>query len=352
VDSAYQQRLDELQYLRYEANTRARTITNRLRRQAARGAERPAVRWGILGLGQMAHTFAKALNCVPGAELVAVASRSVAKAQAFAAKHSVRHSFGNYADMLRADNVPVDVVYVSTPVDCHYDHTKMCLQMGKNVLCEKPITLNAEQCESLTELAGANGTFLMEGMWMKCLPTYISGMSWARGGVLGDIGYAHIDLSKAGGGVGQDGVLLDYGVYALAFAVGLAGHQVRIESAHCRRDHRGRDRHWVINLSGSGVDIFTTISADVDGDRTAVVVGDNGRIVWPRQFNRATAVRWYRPDGRLAKSFEARYRYHGFEHEIGEVHRCLENGTLQSDLVPWIDSLTVMTLVDRLRSTT
>jgi hypothetical protein len=169
VDSAYQQRLDELQYLRYEANTRARTITNRLRRQAARGAERPAVRWGILGLGQMAHTFAKALNCVPGAELVAVASRSVAKAQAFAAKHSVRHSFGNYADMLRADNVPVDVVYVSTPVDCHYDHTKMCLQMGKNVLCEKPITLNAEQCESLTELAGANGTFLMEGMWMKCL---------------------------------------------------------------------------------------------------------------------------------------------------------------------------------------
>jgi predicted dehydrogenase len=316
-----------------------------------------AVKWGVMGLGSIADQFVRALNTHGSAEVVAVASRDLAKAEKFAKRHRVQKAFGSYLDMISDPQTCIDVVYVSTPVDCHFDNVKTCLELGKNVLCEKPITENSAQFEELTALAKSKSLFLMEGMWMKCLPTYVKGIEWIKQGAIGEVERVRVDLSKclegrtalAGSSTAREGVLLDYGVYALAFAVGLMGDPYEIRSALCRKDVDGVDRHWEISLS-NGVEAAITISAEIEGDRTAAVTGSRGSVEWGRQFNRTNCIKRFDGSGALVEVYKVKYTNDGLEHEIAEVHRCLADASIESGLVTRAATLSVMRLIDELRS--
>ncbi|MEE1274686.1 MAG: Gfo/Idh/MocA family oxidoreductase, partial [Olegusella sp.] len=112
--------------------------------------EKKAVRWGILGAGNIAHRFAQSLSHVEGAELVALSCRSAEKAAAFAGEFGVERS-GVFSDealgaadaahtALLADP-EVDAVYLSLPHALHHDWAVRALRAGKAVLCEKPAML-------------------------------------------------------------------------------------------------------------------------------------------------------------------------------------------------------------------
>ena len=122
------------------------------------------IRWGIVGPGSIANRFAKAVQNVDCAELVAVASRDGSRAQAFAEKHGIPHVFCGYEAMAASDLV--DAVYVATPHSFHKPCSELFLKAGKHVLCEKPVCVNAEEARQLAECAASNGVFLMEAMWM------------------------------------------------------------------------------------------------------------------------------------------------------------------------------------------
>lgn len=330
------------------------TILNRMRTDAGRNA----TRWGIIGLGAMAEQFANALDCVHDAEITAVASRDIAKAQRFAKRHSAPHAYGSYLDMVQDARIELDVIYIATPVRCHYRDIKMCLELGKNVICEKPITLTAAEFEELTHLAVEKEVFLMEGMWMKCLPTYVKGIEWIDQGTIGEVQFIQVDLSKdilemlsdgSKNSTGDEGVLLDYGVYALAFAFGFAGNSYRIESAYSHRNARNIDRHWVITLDVCGVRAFITISSEIEGDRRAVIVGEQGRIEWHRQFNRTNIIERFNQVGHSEEVFKTKYIYDGFEHQIHEVHRCLRQKQQESSRITWGSTLATLQLIDELR---
>ena len=104
------------------------------------------IRWGILGPGKIAHKFAEGLKALPDAELAAVGSRSLERANEFADAFGAPRRHGSYEAL--ADDADVDAVYVATPHPMHADHSILCLNAGKAVLCEKPFTINAAQARS------------------------------------------------------------------------------------------------------------------------------------------------------------------------------------------------------------
>src|SRR5262245_26515843 len=103
------------------------------------------IRWGILATGRIATEFTEDLGLLPDAEVVAVASRSDDAAHVFADAHGIPRAYGSWKEL--ADDPGVDVVYVATPHNAHYAATKLCLQAGKPVLCEKPFTLDLATAE-------------------------------------------------------------------------------------------------------------------------------------------------------------------------------------------------------------
>ena len=98
------------------------------------------IRWGVLAPGRIARTFAADLALVPDAELVATGSRSRERAAEFAAEFGGA-AHGSYEDLV--SDPAVDVVYVASPHALHDEHTRLALEAGKHVLCEKPMTLDA-----------------------------------------------------------------------------------------------------------------------------------------------------------------------------------------------------------------
>ncbi|CAM5744492.1 Gfo/Idh/MocA family oxidoreductase [Streptomyces hirsutus] len=113
------------------------------------------VRWGILATGGMATTFTADLVDLPGAEIVAVASRSPEPAKAFAERFGIPRAYGDWESLARDEEV--DIVYVATPHSAHRAAAGLCLEAGRNVLCEKPFTLNTREAAELVGLARDGG---------------------------------------------------------------------------------------------------------------------------------------------------------------------------------------------------
>jgi len=109
------------------------------------------IRWGILACGRIARKFAADLQLVEGAELVAIASRSIERAREFAADYPAAHVLGSYEALVALPDV--DIIYVASPHSHHHEHTMLCLNHGKAVFCEKAFALNSKQSREMVDLA-------------------------------------------------------------------------------------------------------------------------------------------------------------------------------------------------------
>ena len=95
------------------------------------------IRWGIVGLGNIAQKFADDLKLVADGELIAVASRDIEKARHFKALNNAKYAFGSYMELFSCEDVVV--VYIATPLTSHADFSIQAMTQGRNVLCEKPM---------------------------------------------------------------------------------------------------------------------------------------------------------------------------------------------------------------------
>lgn len=312
------------------------------------------IKWGIIGTGYMAETFGAAIDGNPDGVVYAVASRNLEKAQKYASRHSNCKAYGKYEDMMR--DVDIDVVYIATPTVNHYDNIKMCLSAGKNVLCEKPIVLSTFELNDLKVLAADNQCFLMEGMWMKCLPTYQKAIEWIEKDKIGKVDLIKADiykrekinLSKATYRKDMHGgVLKDYGVYALAFPTGFMSNTVRIEG-YGRTSVIGVDSDWSITISDGDIQAYINISSDFGGTSKAAIYGEKGSIEWTAPFNRTNSIILYDKYGNESDRFICNYNYEGFEYEVNEVQHCIKNHELESKIVPIDSSYRVLEMIELL----
>lgn len=196
------------------------------------------VKFGIIGLGGIAHRFAKAIQLVENVELAAVASTNENRAKQFAGEYKIETYYGDY-NLLVADP-SVDVVYIAQTHDRHCELIKLCIENKKGVLCEKPMVLTREQAVEVTTLAKNNNVLLMEAMWSRFIPTFQKAKEWVAKGEIGKVkmvqasfcfnfpynpNHRLFDKDRAGGS------LYDAGVYPIEFATGILGeHPVDVKA--------------------------------------------------------------------------------------------------------------------------
>ncbi|MET8643376.1 Gfo/Idh/MocA family oxidoreductase [Streptomyces sp. NPDC004675] len=316
------------------------------------------VRWGILATGGIAAAFAADLVDLPDAEIVAVASRTEESAGAFAERFGIPRAYGRW-DAL-AEDPDVDVVYVATPHSAHRAAAGMCLEAGRNVLCDKAFTLNTREAEELVALAQERGAFLMEAMWMYCNPLVRRLKALVDDGAIGEVRSVQADFGLAGpfppshrlrdpalGG----GALLDLGVYPVSFAHLLLGEPSDI-AARAVLSEEGVDLQTGALLSWeSGA--LASVHCSLNGGTpvTAAVTGSLGRIEVPQGFFYPDRFVLHR-DGQDPEEFRADPAdgpRNSLKHEAAEVMRALRAGETESPLVPLEGSLAVMRTLDAIR---
>lgn len=312
-------------------------------------------RWGILATGGIAARFADDLRLVPGAELVAVGSRSAQAARAFADRYGAPHAHGSW-DALAADD-EVDVVYVATPHAAHHAATMTCLRGGKAVLCEKPFTLDLATATELVETARAADLFLMEAMWTRINPTVRAALELIAAGEIGAVTTVHADFGVTGPFAPEHrmrarelggGALLDLGVYPVAMAHLVLGVPDHVR-AWARIGPEGTDENTGIVLGYDSGAVASLTCGILGGTPTrATITGTLGRIELPEFFH-ASSYTLHRA-GADPVVVAAPTEGWGYQHEAIEVQRCLDAGLLESPLVPHAATLEVMSLLDTIRA--
>ncbi|MGC0332359.1 putative dehydrogenase [Streptomyces sp. SAI-170] len=316
------------------------------------------VRWGILATGGIAAAFTADLVDLPDAEVVAVASRTEASAKAFAERFGIPRAYGDWATLAMDEDV--DVVYVATPHAAHREAAGLCLEAGRNVLCEKAFTLNAREAEELVALARERGSFLMEAMWMYCNPLVRRMKALVDDGAIGEVRSVQADFGLSGpfppahrlrdpaqGG----GALLDLGVYPVSFAQLLLGEPADIAARAVLSDE-GVDLQTGALLSFESGALASVHCSIVGGTAVqASVTGSHGRIDIPSGFFHPDRFVLHR-DGRDPEEFTADPAdgpRTTLRHEAREVMRALRAGETESPLVPLDGTLAVMRTLDAIR---
>jgi predicted dehydrogenase len=311
-------------------------------------------RWGILSTGHIAAQFVRDLAHLPGAGAVAVGSRDGERAAAFAHTHGIERSHASWQDL--ADDPEIDAIYVATPHHAHFEATMVCLRAGKPTLTEKPFTLDAASSEMLVAEAASAGVFLMEAMWMRCIPAIRRIAGTIADGAIGDVVDVRADFGVSGpfapthrmrakelGG----GALLDLGVYPVTFAQLFLGVPQTVR-AWARIGPEGTDENTGLVLGyASGAVATLTCSMLGETPRSAAITGTEGRIDVPREFFHPQQFTVWRGDEaeRVAVPFDGL----GYHFEAAEVQRCVREGLLESPLIPHAETLAVMRTLDEAR---
>ncbi|MES1214054.1 MAG: Gfo/Idh/MocA family oxidoreductase [Bacteroidota bacterium] len=317
------------------------------------------IRWGILGCGRIARKFAADLKYVAGSELIAVGSRSMASASSFAAEFPVAYKHDSYEAL--AENKDVDVIYIATPHNLHYENTLLCLENNKAVLCEKPFAMNLSQATEMIRVAKEKKLFLMEALWTKFLPHYIKTKELINAGEIGDIksmlvnfGFRPVPpipdrlFNPALGG----GTIMDIGIYNAFMALSFLGKPDAIDAVMTPAD-TGVDEQCAVLFkyaNGSLAQLFSTFSSYLATE--ADICGDRGRIRLTSRFYEPSASIEFYPDKNDSKkeiTFDKEPGF-GYQYEARHVVDCLQKNLTESPVVKHQDTLLLMETLDKIRS--
>ncbi|WP_289021747.1 Gfo/Idh/MocA family oxidoreductase [uncultured Salegentibacter sp.] len=313
------------------------------------------IKWGILGLGKIAGKFATALKDVEGAELYAVASRSKTKAESFAKTHGATKLFSSYESML-ADEA-LDVVYIATPHVFHYEHTLLCLDNKKAVLCEKPFAINKKQVEEMIARAQKQQVFLMEAMWTQFLPHFKYVLDLIESEKYGkikslkaDFGFpAPVDLDKRlynkslGGGS-----LLDIGIYPIFMALSALGVPEDIE-AQAIFSETGIDKECNMVFKYPNDVKANLRSSIIEQTSTAAIIQfENAKLTLHKRFHEPTSITIQTPELEDTKEFNVSSNGYNFEAE--HVQKMLREGKTESTEMTFKKSLQLIDLLDKVRT--
>ncbi|XP_018600746.2 trans-1,2-dihydrobenzene-1,2-diol dehydrogenase-like [Scleropages formosus] len=321
-----------------------------------------ATKWGICTAGKISNDFAVALKSLPPEEheVVAVAARKLEDAQEFAKKFNIPQAYGSYEELAR--DPQIDVVYVGSIHPYHLPLGEMFLNSRKNVLCEKPLAINAREVQCLTAAAKKNDVFLMEAVWTRFFP-----VSWEVSRLLtqGEVGEVKIVESRFGFNLKHiprsvekelcGGALLDLGIYCLQFVL-MVYQAERPESLQATGVclDTGVDETMMITLKFSRNRLAViTCSIAMELPNDALIFGTKGTIKIPSHM-------WC-PTSLVVNGKEAHYPLPepclplnfahgtGMRYEAEEVRQCLLKGLRESSRMPLADSFLLAELMDEAR---
>ena len=316
------------------------------------------IHWGILGTGRIARKFASDLGLAENCVLVAIGSRSQQSADEFNEEFSVQYCHYSYEEL--AQNPEVDVIYIATPHNLHYENTLLCLRHNKAVLCEKPFAMNSRQANEMIKVAKEKKLFLMEALWTKFHPHYIKTLEMIQQNLLGEIRSVLVNFGfkptppiparlfdpELGGGT-----MMDIGIYNVFMAMSVLGKPDHIEAAMTVAS-TGVDEQCAILFrykNGAFAQLFSTFSSNLATE--ADISGTEGRIrLTSRFYEPSSSIEFYkeRPDSKQVIPVHNEPGF-GYQYEARHVNDCLRNGLTESNVVSFEDTLLLMDILDKVR---
>ena len=309
-------------------------------------------RFGIIGAANIANKFCDAVSYIKGTEVVAVASKNLERAKAFAEKNHLPSYYDSYEKMLLRDDI--DAVYIATTHNFHFDNLLACIEHGKHALCEKSMVLTKKQAETVFALAAEKNVFVMEAMWSRFLPNIKKVRQWIQEDRIGEINLA----SAALGFVAEKdlknrmynpdlagGALYDLGVYDIEVMSYLIEKEIRQVTSNLLFADTGVDTTDNITLVFDDciANLQCSISSKIS--EYAYLYGSKGYIKIPN-FHFGDDCYLYDLDDNIIEDFYEK-PVNGFIYEIEEVVRCVRAGKLESDVVPHKDTILCAEIFDQ-----
>lgn len=313
-----------------------------------------SIRVGIIGAGWIAHKMAEALAPLNDAEVIAIASRSKEKAEEFAAEFGIAKAYDSYEAMVQDPDV--DLVYVATPHSHHYPHARLALEHNKPVLVEKSFTANLREAEELIRMAHERNIFITEAIWTRYQPMSHKVKEVMQSGIIGkphiltsSLCYQMLDKERIWRLDLCGGALLDLGVYVLNFARMYFGTDIVRTVTNVHIGETGVDMMESISLSyADGKMANLQAGCMMQNDCQGFISGTEGyiRVVG---VTCPELIEVYRNDELVERIERPADMVNGYEYQVLECKRCLEQGLIESPMMPHDETLAIMKQMDDLR---
>lgn len=312
------------------------------------------IRWAILGAGKIARSFANDFSLVENAELIAIAASDKSRAEAFAKEFKLPLVY-SYDELYNSNEI--DAVYIATTHNFHYEQCIQCIEHGKHVLCEKPITLNDKQFKKLARLSHEKKVFLMEAMWTYFLPPVLKAKQWLLEGKIGNIKVIEAcfgfpmeknltgrlyNIELAGG------ALLDLGVYPVAFTSYFMNKKPDTVTASGVLTNTGVDeRTGIILQYGDATASLFCSMVNIMANK-AMLYGEKGYIEIP-EFFKASAAILYDDHHHLLDKFEDGRTTKGYNYEIQHATDAIRQAKTESKIMPHSRSNEIQEIMTEVR---
>lgn len=312
------------------------------------------IRWGIIGIGKIAIKFAKDLQSVPNATLVAVASNSIERANEFAKDFNVAKAYGSYEEIFQTE---LDAIYIATPHTDHARCTLLCLENKVGVLCEKPFAMNQKEVELMVAKAKETNTFLMEALWTRFLPSTLKTLEIIEAGTIGEIITIDADFGFVAPFVPErrvwnpdlgGGAFLDIGIYPAFLSLLLLGYPSEIKATSIKGETGADETTTFFYKYGDKATASLNCTFMATTCTDAFIYGTKGYIHIPKRFHEATELSIVLDNGETER-FDFPRETFGYDFEAVEVGKCIANGQIESKIWSWEDSLNLIKLLDATR---
>ena len=312
------------------------------------------IKWGIIGCGNIANKFCLDLAMIEDAVIVAVASRSVDKAQSFANIHHAKKAYGNY-DELFSDK-DVDIVYIATPHVSHAELSMKAMKNGKHVLCEKPLSLNALEAAAIIETSKQSNRFFMEALWSRFNPSIVEIKKRIDNGEIGQIKYINAEFSfKSDKPINSrvlnldlgGGAILDIGIYPAFLAYLILGFPKEIMAKSIFHEITKCDMQtaMIFNYDQAQAILYSGFTSN--SVNSARISGITGQIIIDDSWHNAQEYRLIKNN--KEKIFKLPTSGEGFRYEIIECHECIRAGKTESEFWSHENSLDLISILDEVR---
>lgn len=302
-------------------------------------------RWAYIGCGSIANTTAAAIR--RSHAVVSVYARNYEKACAFAKRHRAK-AYRTFEEAVTAPDV--DAVYIATPHTSHTEYAVRAMELGKPVLCEKPVGVSEAQARRLVEAARTHGVYCCEAMWTWFSDVAMQVRGWIRDGRVGDVTRVEMHYAFPGILASRDsrllspqtagGALLDIGVYPITYCYRLFGAPAKIT---CEGELRGGiDARETVTLHYDGFDCTLHISL-TEARESCVIEGSAGRITVPLFHMASFALL---TSGGKRTFFRGRTDYRT---EFDRVSLEIRAGKTESDYVPFDATVSCLAIMDECR---
>ena len=312
------------------------------------------LRVGVIGAGVIAGKIASTLKDLERVANFAVASRSLEKAEKFAAQWGFERAYGSYAELL--DDPDVDLAYIATPHSHHFEVTREAILKGKPCLVEKAFMANYRQSKEIIDLARERKVFIAEAIWTRYQPALKMIKDLLAANRIGkpqfitaSIGYPMLHKERILRADLCGGALLDVGVYAINFVRMFCDANIERVLSQCTKSDTGMD------LQNTASFVFENgMMANIQS--SATVVGDNQGIIWGTEaclavddINNPQVISIYGRNHVLQEEIRVPAQITGYEYEFLACKEALANNLTESPYMPLDETLTIMQIMDDLR---